>query len=194
MQEFKSFLELLGMLATDTRSMVLLLLLTIAAVIDYRTFRIPNWLTFSGMVFGLGYSLLNPGTTSHGVLWSLTGLGFGFAVMLPMYMLRVMGAGDVKLMAMAGSLLGLEATFYAVLCTFIVGGVASIGFAATHRVLGKMLANIRDIARLAAMSIAGGMRPDIRVHAAQSVGRLPYGVSIAIGTSGFVLARHFGYL
>lgn len=194
MQEFKSFLELLGMLATDTRSMVLLLLLTIAAVIDFRTYRIPNWLTFSGMVFGLGYSLLNPGVMDKGLLWALAGLGLGFAAMLPMYVMRVMGAGDVKLMAMAGGLLGLEATFQAILCTFIVGGIASLCFAAVHRVMGRMLANIRDIFRLAVMSAAAGMRPSLHVDAAHSIGKLPYGVSIAIGTSSFVLARHFGYL
>lgn len=182
------------MLATDPRSMILLTLLAVAAVIDYRSYRIPNWLTLGGALLGLGYSVLNPGVGGQGLLWSLAGLAFGFAVMLPMYALRVMGAGDVKLMAMAGSFLGLEATFQAVLCTLIVGGLASLGFAAAHRVLGRMLANIRDIARLAAMSLAGGLRPDMRGHAAQSVGRLPYGVSIAIGTSGFVLARHLGYL
>lgn len=194
MQVLESFLELLGMLATDTRSVVLLLLLVVAAVIDYRTYRIPNWLTFSGAVFGLAYSALNPGSTGQGFLWSLAGLALGFIVMLPMYALKVMGAGDVKLMAMVGSFLGLDATIYAVLYTLIVGGIAALGFAALHRVLGRMLSNIRDIARLAAMSVAGGTRPDLQSHIAQSVGRLPYGVSIAIGTSGYVLARHFGYL
>ena len=194
MQELESFLELLRMLAMDTRSIVLLALLAVAAVIDYRSYRIPNWLTFSGAAFGLVYSTLNPGVSGHGFLWSLAGLGFGFIITLPMYVLRVMGAGDVKLMAMAGTYLGLEATFFAVLCTFIAGGIAALGFAAVHRVLRRMLTNIRDIARLTAMSIAGGVSPNLQVHASQSIGRLPYGVSIAIGTSGFVLARHFGYL
>lgn len=194
MQEFESFFELLRMLAMDTRSVVLLALLAVAAVIDYRSYRIPNWLTFSGATFGLAYSTLNPSVAGHGFLWSLAGLGLGFIIMLPMYVLRVMGAGDVKLMAMAGTFLGFEATFFAVLCTFIVGGIVALGFAAVHRVLRRMLTNIRDIARLTAMSIAGGVRPSLQVHASQSIGRLPYGVSIAIGTSCFVVARHFGYL
>lgn len=194
MKSFESFLELSALLANDPRIVVLLALLTVAAVIDYRSYRIPNWLTFSGAIFGMAFSALNPGIFGHGFLWSLAGLGLGFIVMLPMYALRVMGAGDVKLMAMVGSFLGFESTFYALICTFIVGGIASIGFAATHRVLRRMFTNIRDIARLAAMSLVSGLRPDLQVNATQSVGRLPYGVSIAVGTSGFVLARHFGYL
>lgn len=194
MQELNSFLELLGMLATDTRSMVLLSLLAIAAVIDYRTYRIPNWVTFSGMVFGLVYSALNPGVMDKGLLWALAGLGLGFAAMLPMYVMRVMGAGDVKLMAMAGSFLGFDATVQAILCTFIVGGIASLCFAVVHRAIGRMFVNIRDIFRIAVMTTAAGMRPSLHIDAAQSIGKLPYGVSIAVGTSGFVLARHFGYL
>jgi prepilin peptidase CpaA len=55
MQEFYAFLELLAMLAFDPRVVVLFALLVIAAVSDYRTYRIPNWLTFGGSAFALVY-------------------------------------------------------------------------------------------------------------------------------------------
>ena len=49
MQEFNAFVELLVMLVSDPRIAVLFVLLMIAAVVDYRTYRIPNWLTLGGI-------------------------------------------------------------------------------------------------------------------------------------------------
>src|SRR6478609_3396922 len=53
MQNFYAFLELMGMLVTDPRTGVLIGLLVVAAISDWRTYRIPNWLTGGGLVFGL---------------------------------------------------------------------------------------------------------------------------------------------
>lgn len=194
MQDFKSAIELLGMLSTNPRSVILLTLLLVAAVIDYRSYRIPNWLTFSGTAIGLIYSALNPNVTDQGLLWSLAGLGVGFLLMLPMYALRIMGAGDVKLMAMVGSLLGYTQILPAVLSTFLAGGAAAIVCALYRRVLGQMLLNIKDIANTAAFSLFGGMQPNLQVQESLSVGKLPYGVSIAVGTTVYVLASQLGYL
>lgn len=55
MQEFHALLELLAMLATDPRIVVLFVLLVVASISDYRTYRIPNWLTFGGAAFALVY-------------------------------------------------------------------------------------------------------------------------------------------
>ncbi|REM34762.1 prepilin peptidase, partial [Mycobacterium tuberculosis] len=74
------------------------------------------------------------------------GLGVGFAAMVPFYVIGVMGAGDVKLMAMAGAFIGPEQTLMAVLFTFIAGGVAAMAFAIHRRRVGHMLANVKDAA------------------------------------------------
>ena len=194
MQEIRALLELLTMLVTDPRTGVLIALLTVAAVNDYRSYRIPNWLTFGGAAFGLLYTAMVPFAPGEGLLWSLYGLLLGFAISLPLYVLRAMGAGDVKLIAMAGAFLGPVDTVYAVLCTFMVGGVAALGFALSKRAAGRMLKNIADSLQLMLVSIAGRMTPSAHIDASVSVGRIPYGVSISIGTIGFVVAKQLGYL
>jgi prepilin peptidase CpaA len=194
MNELSAVGELLWMLMKDPRTGVLIVTLIVAAVVDLRSYRIPNWLTVSGMVFGLIYNLIVPTAPNGGLLWSLQGLATGFFLMLPLYLLRVMGAGDVKLMAMAGSFLGVDGVFQAALWVFLTGGIAAIGYAVTRRALGRMFANIRQIAQIAVMSAVGGLRPSLQLNAQASVGKLPYGVSIAIGTIGWLLARQLGYL
>lgn len=192
MQEFHSLLELLASLVTQPRTAVLFCLLVIAAVIDYRTYKIPNWLTLAGMAFGLTYNAVFP--FQVGFLSASGGLLLGFLIMLPLYVLRAMGAGDVKLMAMVGTFLGVAGTFYAAIFTFIVGGIAALAFALFNKALGRMLSNIKNITQNMAFSAIGGIRPDAQIEASKSIGRLPYGVSISVGTIGYVVARQLGYV
>lgn len=194
MQELDAVLELLAMLATDVRTVALLALLAVAAVSDWRFYRIPNWLTFGGALFALVYGTLAARTPMAGAASAFGGLGVGFAAMVPFYVIGVMGAGDVKLMAMSGAFIGPEQTLMAVLFTFIAGGVAAMGFAIHRRRVGHMLANVKDAAQGVMFSSIAGIRPSGRIDASQSVGKLPYGICIAAGTAIEVLAHQLGYV
>jgi len=192
-QEFHAVLELLGMLATDPRIVVLFTLLAIASVSDYRIYRIPNWLTFGGAAFALIYKTATAVSPSTAFAVAFGGFLLGFAVMLPLYALRVMGAGDVKLMAMVGAFLGLYETFQAVLFAFIAGGIVAIGFALYKRKLRRLLHNTKEaVYEMSALGMAG-VRPEAHIEAHQSVGKLPFGICISIGTMGYVLGRQFGF-
>lgn len=194
MEEIVAVFELLSMLAYEPRTAVLIVLLLIAAVIDYRTFKIPNWLTMGGAAFALVYSVVVPFSPQQGLLWAFGGLVVGLLIMLPLHVMKVMGAGDVKLMAMSGAFLGFSGTFSAVVCTFIVGGAAALGFAMYHGVLGRMLGNIKTTSSNMMFTAIAGVRPDVSMKTSNSVGKLPYGVSIAAGTIGYIVARQLGYL
>jgi prepilin peptidase CpaA len=193
MQEFNALLELLAMLVKEPRTGVLFILLVLASVSDYRTYQIPNLLTVSGMVFGLIYNTAVPLSINPGFFWALGGLFVGFLIMLPLYVLRVMGAGDVKLMAMVGAFLGVTDTLHAVIFSFIVGGMAALAFALFNKALVRMLGNVKNAAQMMMMSAIGGFRPDIQIEASKSVGKLPYGICISIGTVAYVVAKQLGY-
>jgi prepilin peptidase CpaA len=194
MDEFRAFFELLGMLFTDPRTGVLLALLAAAAICDYRTYRIPNLLTGAGTVFGLVYNTAVPPSMHADWTWPLAGMLLGFAALLPMYAIRAMGAGDVKLMAMVGVFLGPEHTPYAAAAACVAGGVAALGFGLARRALGRMLLNVKNTAGAMAWLAIGGVRPDAGVAVGESVGKLPFGVSIAVGTIAYVTARQFGFV
>lgn len=182
----------------DARMALLVVLLMLAAFIDVRTYRIPNWLTVGGAIVGLAlgaavqWRLLGPLWAFDGLLWSLGGLAAGLALMLPMYALRVMGAGDVKLMAMAGAFLGLGQVVPAVLCVFVAGGVLAVGYALWRRAFGRMTANVADIVQSMAFAAMVGHRPVGAIGARLSVGSLPYGVSICGGTVAWLAIRYLG--
>jgi len=189
MAELSSLLELLGMLVTDPRTGVLLLLLVAAAVSDYRTFKIPNWLTGSGTLFALAYnSIVHPAMHADWT-WAPAGMLLGFGAMVPMYALRVMGAGDVKLMAMVGAFLGAAATVTALLFCVATAGIAALAYALRHRVLARMLANAGSMLRSMLWCAVASGHPQVPPAALPSVGKLAYGVSIAIGTAAYLVAQ-----
>lgn len=187
-----SLFDALATLATSPRSGVLVVLLVTAAVVDWRTFRIPNWLTLGGACVALAMAPFFSKPAHTGLLWALAGLATGLVVMLPLYAVKVMGAGDVKLMAMAGAFLGLPDTLYAVLFTFITGGIAAVAYAVFHQASRRMAANVRDIVQSLAFAAIAGKAPGPGLVKAASIGRLPYGVSIAFGTIAYVLIKQVG--
>jgi len=177
----------------DVRLALLVVLLALAAFIDVRTYRIPNWLTAGGAAAGLAlgaaiqWQVLGPAWAVNGLLWSLGGLAAGLVLMLPMYALRVMGAGDVKLMAMAGAFLGLGQIVQAVLCVFVAGGVLAVGYALWRRALGRMTVNVVDIVQSMVIAAAAGVPPPGMAAMRPSVGKIPYGVSISAGTIAWIV-------
>ena len=188
--EWNAFFELAALLFTEPRTGVLLALLAVAALTDYRSFRIPNWLTGGGIVFALVYAFFTP---IPGATWfaPVTGMLLGFVLTIPMYITRTMGAGDVKLVAMIGAFLGPLAVLYSILFSFITAGVAAIGFATARGAVRRLFSNVRSILSGLAWSAIGGIRPVASLDPGASIGSLAFGISIAIGTSAYMVATHF---
>lgn len=171
----------------------LVMLVIAAAVIDVQSYRIPNWLTVGGMLLGLAWNTAVAPAPFTGFLWALGGLAVGLVALLPFYALRVMGAGDVKLMAMVGAFLGLPAILLAILFTFVAGGIVAVTFALSQKSARRLAGNVGEITRNVAFGLMSGVRPALPLAATPSVGKLPYGISIAIGTTAYVVAQQLGY-
>jgi len=157
---------------------LLLVLLGIAAVVDFRTYRIPNWLTGLAMLVGITLHTV----TSHfrGLVFSLEGAAVGLGVFIILYVCGWMGAGDVKLFAAVGSFLGPAQTISAALVIALVGGVLAflvLGFHQGWRKTGlwlwayvQTLLLSRSAQRL---TLEQGTAP-----------KVPYAVAIGLGTIG----------
>lgn len=180
--------KLLSKLLASQRDVLLIALLVAAAVIDWRTYRIPNWLTVGGMLAGLLYNTISAPSWPGGLLAALAGLGAGLIVLLPLYALRVMGAGDVKLMAAVGAFLGWPEILFAMVFSLIAGGAAALAFAVHRRALRRMASNVVDIVRFMVFAAEAGFRHH-PMAGRTSIGKLPYGCSIAAGTIAWLAAR-----
>ena len=153
-------------------ALALTLGLAIAVVTDVRTGRIPNWLT--GSIAGAGFGLAFGGgviTPAQAALGMLTGL----LLMLPGHLIGATGAGDVKLLAAVGTMLGPDVTFRAFLYAAVAGGVFAVAVATRRGILATTL---QDAGRL--MTSPAGARQAIESPARSN--RFAYGPAIATGT------------
>lgn len=191
--EFNAMLDLLGMLLLDWRTGILLLLLTGAAISDYRFRRIPNRLVLSGILFGVVYNTALPPTPHDNIVFPLAGLGMGLLLFLPLYLVRVISAGDVKLLAMVGAFLGAGDTLRVALASMLAGGVLAILFVLLNGTALRMFRNLSTLFQLGIIDAMRGSAPDLRIYDGASAGKLPYGVAIAIGTIVYLVLRQLGF-
>ena len=192
--EFLALLDLLQMLL-EPRIGVLILLLLIAAVSDVRTGRIPNWLVFGGAFYAITYISFNP-VYRHdvGIVFALSGFLIGLIALLPAYFFRIMGAGDVKLMAMVGSFLGTNDAVGAVLASLIAGGVLALAFAAYSGTVVAMIRNVAMMFRGTMLTFTTGLGGGLTIQGGHSAGRMPYGLAIALGTIGYLVLEQLGMI
>ena len=153
-------------------------LLTIACIADLRTRRIPNVLTLSAAGAGLLFHSLIGGWTAAAL--SVGGWCLGTILFFPMFALRGMGAGDVKLLAAVGAWLGPGQVVVVALATSIAGGVLGVAVALFH---GYLTTAWRNLCTLLTHWRVMGIRPlpEMTLEGAQGP-RLAYAVPIAIGT------------
>lgn len=166
-------------------AVLLAILVTFAAYWDIRWRRIPNWLTVTGVALGLVLSWF---LDVPGIRASLKGLGLAFAIYFVLYLLRGMGAGDVKLMAAVGATAGMANWLGILFCTALIGGVVGVLLAVTKGRLGATAFNLlRIVGSLGRGHAPYKDNPDLDIGSSTAL-RLPHGVMIALGTFGFLAA------
>ena len=165
---------------------ILLLLVLTAAVYDMRFRRIPNWLVLAGLI--LGFAMNGFLYEWAGLKSAALGMGLAFLIYLPLYMLRGMGAGDVKLMAAVGSLAGPANWFGIFILTGILGGVVAVLMLLTKGRFGQTFWNVGYILwEIAHFRAPYSKREDLDVQNPKAV-TLPHGVMIAVGVVVFLVA------
>lgn len=161
--------------------------LLIAVFNDIRHYRIPNSLIVSGVLAGMVLNtVFPPETDTLGVLTSLAGLAVGLVVLLPLYLLRMMGAGDIKLMAMIGTFTGAHAILEITLYTLIVGGILAIGVSLLHGRLAQVLDTLK-LTLLLGIARSPQWQLPLETAAARTDHRMPYAIAIASGTLVYLL-------
>ncbi|MDR4496216.1 MAG: prepilin peptidase [Nitrospirales bacterium] len=98
--------------------------LVLAAYIDVREGRIPNWLTFSLAGFGTVVNTADQGWA--GFLNSIEGVSLGILCLIFFYIKGGMGAGDVKLLGAIGGVMGPYLVVYVFGFAAILGGLYSL--------------------------------------------------------------------
>jgi prepilin peptidase CpaA len=166
-------------------SVVVVIVGLLACVTDVRSRRIPNSLTFGAAGAALLFHLLIDGPA--GIAIAVAGWATGLMLFLPFFLLRGMGAGDVKLLAALGAWLGPFQVIWLALFAAIAGGVLALVVAVTR---GHTRTMFRNVGSMLLFWYVAGPRPVPEQTLERSTSpRLAYAIPIFVGTV-ITLWRH----
>lgn len=163
---------------------VLACTVVVAGIFDLRYRRIPNWLNVGGIAAGL---LLNIWLFSaHGLVLAVCGFACSLLIYLPLYLLRAMGAGDVKLMAAVGAIAGPANWLCIFLLTALLGGAASLIYVAFRGRLQQTVLNTSVlVTELIHIRLPAARQSCLDVRHEEAL-RMPHGCIIALGAMAFL--------
>jgi prepilin peptidase CpaA len=149
-----------------------------AAVMDVQQQRIPNWLTYPAMLAGLLLRSYYFGW--NGLLTGIAGCLLAAGIVFLFFAVRAIGAGDLKLLAALGALVGPQYSVTILLATAIAGGVLALAYASFRGRTRETLTNVGSVMKFHAW---GGLHthPEINLDNPAAL-RMPYGLAIAAGT------------
>jgi prepilin peptidase CpaA len=154
---------------------------------DWRSRRIPNWLTVPGFVIGVLANALLNGVA--GLKASLLGAGLGLLLLLPFVFLRSLGAGDWKLAGALGAFVGPAVMADLLMGSVFVAGIMAVGLVIYKR---RFMETLRNIGRLLAAMLTLHMpSAEVSLDNPQSL-KVPYGVALALTTLLFGVVTLWG--
>jgi prepilin peptidase CpaA len=162
--------------------------MTIAALWDVKTRKIPNILTFPMMVLGFAYHGMTSGLSGLG--FSAAGLGVGIVIFLIPYVMGGMGAGDAKLMGAAGAVLGAKGVIVAAVISTVFGGIYAMALLAIHHDFSRSL--LRRVGISLKTLLLTGQFILIPSGKEEKKPALYYGVPIALGAMCYVYLKITG--
>lgn len=155
--------------------------LILAVITDLNAHKIPNSIVIFGLIIGVicqGFSIDGAG----GLNW-LAGVVVALLCFIPLYLLRGMAAGDVKLMMAVGGFLGYPLIIDAVIHTFLAGGVLALIWVLYKKRGHQLVRNMQVMATDTVIKTTSGVNvADEYVMKKNSAGRMPYALAIAIGS------------
>jgi len=155
-----------------------------AGVLDWRSRRIPNWLTVPGAAVGIAVNTFL--YRWSGLKTALLGMALGLVLLLPFVLVRSLGAGDWKLAGALGACLGPRPLVAVLVAAILVAGVMALAVVVWTGRLKQTLANIAHIvAALFSLRLPG---PQVSLDNPQAT-KIPFGVALALAALLYAVAR-----
>lgn len=150
-----------------------------AGWLDWRSRRIPNWLTVPALLLGLGLQTAIAGWA--GAKDALVGAGLALGVLLPLVLARGLGAGDWKLMGAMGAFLGRDRLIAVLLGATVIAGIMAVAEIIRRKRVRQTLRNLWVIVLVAVTFGHRGARDYITLDSPGMMA-LPFGVAAAAAT------------
>jgi prepilin peptidase CpaA len=161
----------------------------VAGWTDWRSRRIPNWLTMPTLIAGIALNSAVAGWT--GAKEALLGAGLGLGILLPFVLIRSLGAGDWKLIGAVGAFLGPARLITVLMWTILVAGLMAVVMIIWKKRVKQTARNLAHmIAGLFALHLPG---PEVSLDNPES-SKIPFGVAVAVTVVLYTVSQAWGVL
>ncbi len=167
---------------TNFELILLMLVSLIALATDLARGRIYNWLTLPLMVLAFIWAYSNGGVS--GLLSAFAGWSLAVAVLFPLFLIKWIGGGDVKLLMGYGALLGVRPFAELLLLTLLVASVFALLILITK---GRLRSFLQELSwKAMALFILKDQKIDLTLTQQT---RMPMALPIGIAVIWTVLSR-----
>ena len=166
----------------------LIAIVLIAMIVDFRSRKIPNWLTVPAFVAAVTLRSVLFGWP--GAKTALEGAGLALGLLLPLVLLRALGAGDWKLMGAVGAFLGPLMFLFVLVGSILISGIMAVVQMMRTRRVRETLSNLVVLVK-GFFSFGLRVNPQISLDNPELL-KLPFGVAVAIATIACYCAARWG--
>jgi prepilin peptidase CpaA len=154
---------------------------------DWRSRRIPNWLTVPGLAVGVAVSSWAGGWS--GARTALLGAALGLALLLPFVLAKSLGAGDWKLAGALGAFLGPGRLLAVLFGAVLVAGAMAVVLIVWKRRVGRTLRNLwHMLGALLTLHLPGS---ELTLENPQAL-KVPFGVAMSIAVIVYTAGQAWG--
>jgi prepilin peptidase CpaA len=177
------------LIAIVFRLVIISILLLLALVSDFKTYRIKNSITYGFMLVGIIANTAMEGF--RGIMLSFQGIMLPAICLLILYMMKIIGAGDIKLLSAIGAVMGAGFALYASALAFICGGVIASAVLLRRHNGAERFKYL--ILYLKSCFLSGLLLPYADFADKHNEGRFHFSIAVASGTAVAVIIRGIGF-
>ncbi|HNR04135.1 MAG TPA: A24 family peptidase [Bacillota bacterium] len=173
------------MIAIVFKLIIVSMLMLLALVSDFRTYSVKNYITYGFMLIGLAVNLAIEGI--GGLVFSLQGIIIPAACLFVLYITRIVGAGDIKLLCAVGAVMGAAFALYAAIYSFIFGGFIASGLMLTRENASERFNHLFVYLKSCFLTMDILQYTDLKNR--QDGGKFHFSIAIASGTAAAIIMR-----
>lgn len=165
-----------------TKTAFIIMQLVIAVITDVKCYKVKNQMIIVSLIGGTAFNISS--IANHDLLINILGLFAPFILLMPLYVLKMLGAGDIKLFCSIGLLLGIKDVLYSIMYSYLFGLVLAVFIMLSRDNFAARFKRLFIYLKCSILTMSILPYDDLNI---QSDGRMHFTIPIAMGTIAVIL-------
>lgn len=165
-----------------TKTVLIIVQLILTVITDVQCYKVKNYMIITFLIIGVAFHVSSMGHSD--LFMNILGLFVPLIVLLPLYILKMLGAGDIKLFCSIGFLLGIKDVLYSIMYSYLFGLVIAVIIMLARDNFAARFKKLFIYLKCSILTMSILPYDDFSI---QSDGRMHFTIPIAMGTIAVIL-------